>query len=200
MPGRVGSTWHGTRERGSAMERLFLGIALTDQARAGIQSALADRKLPGRVVPPANRHLTLRFLGATPAELQAALVGRIEQASLGAAFTVGFGRLGAFPRPQRARVLWLGVEQGAERLAEVAQVLEQTARLAGFAPERKPFRAHLTLARIEPARSVTPIFDGVPVVPVTMPVDQVVLFRSQLGHGPARYEVLNRFPLEENKG
>ena len=184
------------------MERLFLAVPLTEDARREVEVGLEPvmRDLPGRAVRPENWHLTLRFLGDTPPERRDRLRGELEGSSLGSAFALGFGGLGAFPRAERARVLWLGVEQGAAELGELAQQVESAVRRVGFAPETKPFRAHLTLSRIQPPCSIAAVLARGLQLAVRMPVTEVVLFRRQLGGVPARYEPVARFPLVTETG
>ncbi len=178
--------------------RLFIGVPLTEEARraidAHLRAALPDG-IPGRAVPAANWHLTLRFLGATRADQLAAVVRHLRDAELGTSFTVGFGALGAFSRPRSARVLWIGLTDGVERMKGLAATAAEAARVAGFAPEEKPFRPHLTLSRIQPPRDVTGAVQRVPPLDLRMPVEEVVVFRSHLGGGPARYEAVERFAL-----
>lgn len=180
-------------------KRLFLAVELPDDARdrlaAHLGGAPGGGRLPGRAVAPPSWHLTLRFLGDTPPERRAAVVGAMREADLGAGFALGFGGLGAFPRPARATVLWLGVEEGAERLAALAAVAEDAARRAGFPAEERAFSAHLTLSRIRPAQDVRPLLERVPPFRERIRVDAAVLFRSHLGPDGARYEAVERFPL-----
>jgi 2'-5' RNA ligase len=178
--------------------RLFIGVPLTDDARrefvARLRRALPVG-LPGRAVPAANWHLTLRFLGATRADQLATIRARLRAGALGAAFGVRFGGMGAFSRPRSARVLWVAVTDGADRLRDLARMAEDAARAAGFAPEAKPYKPHLTLNRIQPPRDVTDAITRVPPLDVEMPVGEIVVFRSHLGGGPARYEPVERVPL-----
>jgi 2'-5' RNA ligase len=178
--------------------RLFIGVPLTEAAREAIdthlRAALPDG-LPGRAVSAANWHLTLRFLGATRAEQLAAVVRHLRGAEPGGSFEVGFGGLGAFPRPRSARVLWIGLTEGVERMRDLARVAEAAARAAGFGAEEKSFKPHLTLSRIQPPRDVTGAIRRVPPLDLRMPVREVVVFRSHLGGGPARYEAVERFAL-----
>ncbi|MFL5595204.1 MAG: RNA 2',3'-cyclic phosphodiesterase [Gemmatimonadaceae bacterium] len=175
-------------------ERLFIGVPLAEDARAGIIQSLPN-KLPGKPVPPENWHFTLRFLGSTSADARDGIVERLRSATCGAPFTVRFHELGAFPNARRARILWLGVDEGAERMIQLAAIAEATARVAGFAPETKQFKPHLTLARIEPPVSVNTLIASKPRFGVRMVVDSIILYRSQLGGGPARYEEVVRIPL-----
>ena len=186
------------------MERLFLAVPLTDAGRVeiqdGLRGLLAGSDPPGRAVHPDNWHLTLRFLGDTGPEERLRLVEELQGVDLGPGFMLEFGGLGAFPRPERARVLWLGVSEGATELGRVAAAVEQAARRAGFPAEEKPFRAHLTLSRIQPPRSVAGLVAGSARLRVRMPVDRVVLFRSHLGRGRPRYEEVASFPLGKGPG
>lgn len=178
--------------------RMFIGVAVSAEARAQIgarlRAALPDG-LPGRAVPVAGWHLTLRFLGDTGPDPLAALRQHLRAADLGAAADVRFGGMGAFSRPRSARVLWIAVTAGVQRLQALARIAEEAARAAGFAPERKPWTPHLTVSRIQPPRDVSRIVARVPPLDVEMRVQEVTLFRSHLGGGPARYEAVERFPL-----
>jgi 2'-5' RNA ligase len=178
--------------------RLFIGVPLTDEARGEIQARLRDALpdgLPGRAVPAANWHLTLRFLGATRADQLHAVRAQLRSADLGAVFEARFGGLGAFSRPRSARVLWAATTEGADRLRDLARIAEEAARAAGFPPESKSYKPHLTLSRIQPPRDVTGVIQRVPPLEVGMRVGEVILFRSHLGGGPARYEPVECFAL-----
>jgi len=109
--------------------------------------AALDRGI--RPVRPEQLHVTLRFLGDT----DEGLVGDIERAMRAAVdgeppFTVGLEDVGAFPSPRKARVVWLGMT-GAEPMGRIAASLERSAVGLGFEPEGRPFRPHLTCARVK---------------------------------------------------
>jgi 2'-5' RNA ligase len=176
-------------------ERLFIAVPLTDEARQEIIARLPV--LPGRLVPPQNWHFTLRFLGATDAATRDLVVASLRTARLGSRFSISFGGLGAFPRANRARIVWLGVDEGAERLISVARSVESAVRRAGLPAEERPFKPHLTLSRIEPTRSVADVLSGQPPLDVKMPVTEVALVRSQLGKGPAQYQAIEKFDLAD---
>jgi RNA 2',3'-cyclic 3'-phosphodiesterase len=178
----------------AAAERLFVAVPLTEQARQEIVARLPI--LPGRLVPPQNWHFTLRFLGDTAPTSRDALCAELRKTRFGSEFSIHFGGLGAFPRAKRARIVWLGVDEGAQRLIDVAETVESAVRRAGFAAEERPFRPHLTLSRIAPTRSVAEIVTGHPPLQVRMPVTQLALVRSELGRGPAEYQAVETFKLE----
>jgi 2'-5' RNA ligase len=178
--------------------RLFLGVPLSDELRESLGEHLRRALpggVPGRPVVPANWHFTLRFLGDTDAEQHRRLVDTLATAPLGPRFSMVLGGLGAFPRPRRAGVLWVGVDEGAAELKRVAALAEEAARHAGLAAERKPFSPHLTISRLNPPRDVEPLVGAAPPFGGRMEVGGVVLFRSHLGSGPPRYEPLRTFAL-----
>ncbi len=178
--------------------RLFLGVPLDAELREALAAHLRrafPAGVPGRAVVPANWHLTLRFLGDTDAEQHRRLVEALEAAPLGPPFALRLGGLGAFPRPRRAGVLWVGVDEGAADLKRVAALAEEAARHAGFPAERKPFSPHLTVSRLNPARDLEETVAAAPAFGGRMDVGEVVLFRSHLGAGPPRYEAIRRFAL-----
>jgi len=151
--------------------------------------------LPGRLVAPANWHFTLRFLGSTPSEQRDELISSLRATHFGNEFMIRFDRLGAFPRVNRARILWLGVTDGADRLVSLAEKVEAASRRAGFPAESRPFKPHLTLSRIDPPRAVTEFVTQQRPIPVEMRVERVSLVRSVLGGGPAKYEILEELRL-----
>lgn len=170
---------------------------MSDETRRLIADRLnhAVAEMPGRAVPPANWHLTMRFLGEVGEVQFDRVVYQLGEAELGDPFDIRFGNLGAFPRPRRATVLWIGIEEGVEPLTRLAGQVEAAVEAAGFAPEERPFRAHLTLSRIRPQQDVSELVYDSGRFDARERVDAVTLFRSHLGRGGARYEILDQFPL-----
>ena len=167
-------------------DRLFLAVALNDDVRHGLAAFLAEAtmRLPGRPAPPANWHVTVRFMGPTGETQKDRVLEFLDDHLVIEPFTLGFTTLGTFPKPARASVLWLGVERGAAELAKIAEISEAAAQSAGFEPEERPFHPHLTLSRIRPPMDVRGLVEQVPPFPLTMVVDRVTLYRSVLGRGP----------------
>lgn len=180
-------------------DRLFLAVAPSDDVRHGLvtflDSQLGGKPVPGRVVRPENWHVTLRFLGWIDDEQRDRVSGYVTEHIETAPFTMSFGALGAFPRPQRAAVLWLGVEDGADSLTSLAEVCETAAQSAGLSPEERPFHPHLTLSRIRPHQDVHATIEAVDRFPLRQDVDHLTLFRSHLKRGGAEYEAVDRIDL-----
>jgi len=145
--------------------RLFIGLALPD----GVSARLAARmewlagRLPfARWTHPADLHVTLLFLGETPAERVEEVSRMVRETAAGAApFTLELTKPGTFGPPSAPRVLWCGVAersgaaaaegetdrpaQGA--LSALHAALCARAEAAGFPRDSRPFRPHVTLAR-----------------------------------------------------
>jgi len=174
--------------------RLFIAVPLPDEARHGLASLL-DVQLPGRVVHPSNWHLTLRFLDDTDEVTYDRLVHALDAADFGEPFRAAFGALGAFPRPAKATVLWVGFSDGLAGFARLAAAVAEAVEAAGIQPEDRPFSAHLTLSRIRPHQDIRSVVDRPPFDDVSWTVGEVDVFRSHLGSGGPRYERLERIML-----
>ena len=113
----------------------------------------------GRSRRPDQLHLTLEFLGSVPdPRLQSVL--EVGEAAAGSAtpFQVVLDRLEFWQRPQ---VLCLTASVVPDPLVALVQSLRSALSARGFDPEKRPFKAHLTLARKvplpPPAESVAPL-------------------------------------------
>ena len=92
-------------------------------------------------------------------------------------------------------MLWVAVDSGHEALSAIASEVEEAAVASGYPCEERPFHPHLTLSRIRPQRDVSRLIDTVPAMKVKWSVDELTVFRSHLGGGPARYEVVDSVAL-----
>jgi RNA 2',3'-cyclic 3'-phosphodiesterase len=181
--------------RPSDSVRAFLAAALAEETRERLRALTAgwSGAVPGlRLVRPANAHVTLRFLGqATPAQLGrvAGLVAPAAAACRAAPATAG--GLVLLPPRGTPRVLALELALPVEVLA-LQRACETAAQEAGFAPEPRSFRAHVTLGRFGRRAARPPL---PPSEPFPVPLDRVVLCRSDPGPGGVTYTVLATFPL-----
>ena len=187
--------------------RLFFAVPVPDDARLRIgelidevQASVGDGTARIRWVRIDGLHLTLRFLGPTPEGRRAPLEAAAEKiGGVTAPFEVGLGGGGAFPSIARPRSLWVGVGQGAEQLAELAQRLTAAAGECGLVLDTRPFTPHLTIARTDGVRlgptAALTLAHAAEALDIRFEVDRFTLFRSLLGGGPARYEPLHEARL-----
>ncbi len=188
--------------------RLFLAINLD----SGIRAAIANAAAPLRDAAPdlrwtdeARLHLTLKFLDEQPESAIAGLAAATDRA-VGTHFAfdmrIGGGShtVGAFPNFRRPRVVWMGVASD-PRLELLHHDIEGGCQSLGFELDGRPFRPHLTLARIanrvdaavlrkleRSANTVT--------LDAEAPVASVELMRSVTGPN-ASYERVHTSPLRQ---
>ncbi|HWN21994.1 MAG TPA: RNA 2',3'-cyclic phosphodiesterase [Gaiellaceae bacterium] len=174
--------------------RLFLAVRLPDDVVSKLV-AWQERELrpalrgaAGRLVPGANLHLTLAFLGSRPAGELPAIVQALEEAC------------GRAQRPElEVRVYREGRSVGmlvlddhelrATRLAEDVQAAVE--RLGAFRKEKRPWLPHVTVVRYrERPRLRPPLPDLGRIAP-----SDAAAFLSRLHPSGARYEVLESFAL-----
>lgn len=172
--------------------RAFIGVRLSDAVREGlaaVQQDLRHAKIHLRWVRPENIHLTLLFLGETPLEQIAELSTHLREADdLPAPFPVRFGGVGAFPNWSRARVVWVGAQEGREELVALHEAVRDLATEAGCRFDRKRFSPHLTVGRVagggqrfNPPERLAEADGG------AMLVEQFSLIRSELAPGGSIY-------------
>lgn len=138
------------------LQRIFIAVEMSAQLQEDVAALQEKMRASGarlRWVKPHNMHFTLRFLGDIPAAQVARAAIATRQAAGGVApFEVVVAGLGAFPTFDRPQVVWLGTKAGGEALEGLAAALDAQLLRAGFAPEGRPFRAHLTLGRAKDDR------------------------------------------------
>lgn len=187
--------------------RLFVAVDLPGEVREALgrlQGGLKSHDLSHlRWVRPQGIHLTLKFLGETPAGRVAAITTALAGATGGRrSFRLALGEPGTFGNRRGPRVLWLDVIGDIEPLRELQAAVEEALVEVGFPPEDRRFSPHLTLARVpQPARPGTGERIAQALRAVTPPraefdVREVVLMRSTLQPGGAVYERLAAFPLK----
>ena len=141
-------------------------------------------------------HLTLQFLG--PVQTLAPVVDGLASA-VGdrTAFSFQLGGAGAFPKPGRARVVWMGAAAGGPDLVSLAAAVAAGLRPAGYEPDRKEFHPHLTLARLKVPDNVADVLAAIGSEPVGEPftVGEVVLYQSRLSPKGPTYTALARCAL-----
>ena len=175
--------------------RLFVAVELPADVRALLAAfghAAAGEGDALRPIAEDALHLTLAFLGHRD-------VGDIEPAtavvreSPADAIALALGDP-LWLAPRRPQVLTVALDDGGGALAALRDgVVERLASSLDWAPDRRRFRPHVTVARVR--RGARPGRD-LPAPPqATFAAEAVTLFRSHLGRGPARYEALERLAL-----
>jgi 2'-5' RNA ligase len=181
--------------------RLFVAIDVSDETRAQlrrVREQLAQRLThvprPPRVtwVADSAAHVTIRFIGEVPdsvaEQVRAAMAPRLA----GPGYTIEFSGVGVFPKGSRPRVVWIGANRGQDETAAVAAAVNQRLDPIVGAGESRPFRAHLTLARVKEPR---PFDWGVALATIDSGhtrslVDHVTLYQSRTSPAGPTYTPL----------
>lgn len=187
--------------------RTFIAIELDEALRIGlrqVQDKLKRQISPGSVkwVSPEGIHLTLKFLGDTPAGRLPEIEAALEAACAGfAPFEFSVEGRGCFPDFRRPRVIWVAVRDRRQAFARLQAAIERDIAPLGWLTEARGFSPHLTLGRI--ARGAE---RGAPAVGRAVEnsvieqigqqaVSAVNLIRSDLRPGGAVYTRLFSVPL-----
>ena len=178
--------------------RCFVAVDVSDRAREQIgefQRSLKSGAGGVRWVKPDRMHLTLAFLGEVTDEFADSVKMVLPEAVTGlSTFQSRLHGVGAFPSPGRARVVWVGIDQGKEELVRLQQAVVAGLTQVGFKPERRPFSPHLTLGRLRQPADVSALVEREFTSQGFM-VDRVVLYQSILKPEGPDYTRLAEFEL-----
>jgi len=111
------------------------------ELRKGLDSRIAW-------VKPENMHFTLKFLGEMPEEQIPELHTALQKIPF-APFSISTGQTGFFPDQSKPRIIWIGLNQGADKFCTNAAAVDMALAELGFEKNQKPCHAHLTLGRVK---------------------------------------------------
>lgn len=189
--------------------RCFLAVVPPEDVAADLSDFLAPRRDAApdwRWSRPPTWHLTLAFLPDLAEHLVEPLVAELEHWAIGRApLSLRWGGAGAFPAPERARVLWIGVvePEANEQLARFSRAHRSIAAHLGTVVDGQRFVPHLTVARSGRAQSAGRLVQALDTYrsPAAR-IGEVSLIASHAGQPgrrggtPARrYETLATVPL-----
>jgi RNA 2',3'-cyclic 3'-phosphodiesterase len=183
--------------------RVFAAVDLTDEIKARITETarlLEEAGWLAKWVPEQKMHMTVRFYG----DLAVPTVERLqeelrERMSRQPAFELHVNRVGAFPAPNRPRVVWLGIHDPFEQLPGLKGLVDKASSAAGLEPEPGPYKPHLTVGRLLPSfkiqgeEAVAAFQEFGSYEPIVWVPESVQLIRSKLGRGGSQYTVLEEF-------
>ena len=179
--------------------RLFVAVEIGDETRrvaaatADLLRATIGPAVKARWVPPENMHLTVLFIGHVDEGRASGLIDALTPPLDIPPFEIELGGCGVFPSKGPPRALWIGLADGLPGIASMHEAFNRRLVPFGFEPESRPFRAHLTLARIKNApsgvgRAVREALRHVPPPTARSCVTRAAIFRSHLSPNGPRYE------------
>jgi len=181
--------------------RLFTALDLPPEVVARLEDLLARLRPTARIAwsPPANLHVTTKFIGEWPE-------GRLDDlkstlSALPAREPVGIHvrNLGFFPNPHSPRVFWCGID--APGLEGLAADTDRACTGLGIEAEKRPFSPHLTLARIKERGDLQPLRETIAALPGLdfgkFAVRSFFLYLSKLRPTGSVYTKLAEFPFSK---
>jgi 2'-5' RNA ligase len=180
-------------------QRLFVAVVPPPSVRDAWDAFLEPRRAVGtelRWVLPESWHVTCAFMARVPdgaaddlEEVLTAVAARTPP------FTLTVDGAGAFPDPDAAKVLWLGVTGGGPELGELAVRCRNAASGCGIEVDGGRFRPHVTVARANGQRVLRwlQVLDAMG--PQSWQVTHFRLVRSQLLPGGAGYRTVGEYAL-----
>lgn len=190
--------------------RVFIAIDLPKSIQDSIENQTSRlRQGTGnglvRWVPPANMHLTLKFIGSISTSHVDFLKQMLTQAAeTHSPFDLQIGGIGSFPNSKRPRVIWVGIHAPAD-LASLQKNIEAGATRLGYEKEERPFSPHLTLGRVRsdiaPAdlQKIRSTLDSFQLGNIgSAKIDAVHLYKSDLHSDGSVYTKLFSVPFKNN--
>lgn len=189
--------------------RTFIAIELPQAIRDSLAWLQGQLKISGadvKWVEPQNIHLTLKFLGEVDDKTLEKVTKILEEiAQEECAFYIRLSSLGAFPKINFPRVIWVGVDKGDTEAKKIACALEGRAAKIGFTKENRPFSSHITLGRVRSGinrdkltESLTNLVDYFRKDTPESLVTKITLFKSTLTPKGPIYEPLKEIHLRTN--
>lgn len=185
------------------MERVFVAIYPGEKVIKKLNPLQEEIKgaISGQMIPPANIHLTLQFIGWIGEDVLEKITKNIFEVTRSIEpFEVSYRSVEFFPNESRPRILWVGIEENASVLSRIAQKLNQENREFLNRRERgQIFLPHITLARIKHIdktkirgiiQKYSNFYFG------KEEIHEVCLVKSELKREGAKYSIIERFPLE----
>jgi 2'-5' RNA ligase len=183
--------------------RCFVAIDARPPASEAIARILGDlqKDVPQvRWTPLHQIHLTVKFLGNTDHRDLPGVCHALDEVCRDLIpFSIVMGKLGSFDTHGKPRVVWLGIQSGAERLHRIHQLLEDSLPSFGAVREGRLFHPHFTLGR--PLKDVDPELLAKSMKQATaqegaeMVVDQLHLMASSLDRAGPTYQNLHTIRL-----
>jgi 2'-5' RNA ligase len=184
--------------------RTFLAVEVPaglQQKAAAVVRALGTGQEAIRWVDPQNIHVTVKFLGdVEDAEIYEVCRVTAEAIADLQPFRVACRGVGAFPNPQRARTVWLGIDDSAGNFEQLHRRVDDALARLRYPREVRRFQPHLTLGRVRhgkrPAADLTArIREQADVELGEIDVDELTVFSSELTPDGPVYTALSHAPL-----
>jgi 2'-5' RNA ligase len=177
----------GNESREPATLRLFFALWPDDATRDALNRTgkWLHQHWGGRRMRADTVHITLAFLGETPADRLDDLIACADSVDTDA-YEFVLDQAGYW---RHNHIGWLGASETPPQHFDLVRALNTPLQQAGFPVDTRPHVPHVTLLRNSRGGEVPPC------TPVNWPINEFVLVQSNLGADGARYEVIRRWAL-----
>jgi RNA 2',3'-cyclic 3'-phosphodiesterase len=181
----------------NGITRAFVAVSPPPDVLDAVDAALAplrDAEPRLRWLPRDQWHVTIEFLGRV--EDVEPLVDGLARVARGLGpLEARLAGAGAFPKPRRASVVWVGVES--DGLTPVADAVGEVTTSIGHVRDARPFHPHVTVARASRPRAVDDVIESLGAALLGPPwvVDALVLYESATLPTGAVHTEVARFEL-----
>ena len=185
--------------------RIFIALELPESIRerlGQLQGKLKGTENRIRWVNPSLIHLTMKFLG----EVEEKNLEKVIQIARNVAgrfpvFKMEIGKMGVFPSFSSPRVIWVGIEEGKDKLETLAAELEEELGQEGFSRSSRKWTSHLTLGRVKVLKArerlkVLLLQHCKEVEGIEVKVKSLSVIKSELTPRGPIYTILEKIPLQ----
>jgi len=128
--------------------RTFVAIEVNNKdVLNSIHKIQAELNIKAKPVELHNMHFTVQFLGEVSEEMIRKISDALNSIEF-SSFSITFGSIGVFPKPNSPRVIWIGVTDGINELEKLAEMIRSKLSDIGFSPDKK-FKPHVTIFRVK---------------------------------------------------
>ena len=128
--------------------RTFVAIEVNNNnVLNSIHQVQSELNIKAKPVELHNMHFTVQFLGEVSEEMIRKISDALNSIEF-STFSITFAGIGAFPKPNSPRVIWIGVNDGVNELEKLAETIRSKLSDIGFSPDKK-FKPHVTIFRVK---------------------------------------------------
>ena len=167
-----------------------------------LKTTIISKKDNVKWVNPGNIHLTLKFLGHTPLEAADEINETLKSLVIRhSGMELVINGTGCFPKIERPRVLWLGVEGNISLLQNFVGDINNSLEKLGFPLDENEYIPHITLARIKYPPKDTPDianYINTSYEPLKFNINRIRFMSSELFPNGPIYSILGTHFLGKN--
>jgi 2'-5' RNA ligase len=182
-------------------KRVFLAINFSDEIKKEISLNLEKFKKKNntydiRWIDPENYHLTIHFFGNLNKKQISLVENSLDEAVKNiSSLELKTGNIGYLPNTRDPRIIFVKILETA-KLHELIEKIELTLENLHFPIDKKPWKAHLSIARIKNYIKCEKICEG-NLPPTLFAISSIELMESHLSPDGSSYTVLKSFPLKK---